>query len=154
MHRESAGGGLWDLAAVEQLLPKLRDDLKRMEAEPQNPFPAYDFFVTAYHMYEWAGKGNKSIRKQLEREPLVRIAGEIATRAKHFYAADEKWVHLASMEDRMPGPLGPTPAAMRTQLRVIIKDPLPPEIHDHEVNAVVLARLLVDRWTRWVNERQ
>jgi len=153
MHRES-GGGLWDLASVEQLLPKLRDDLKRMEAEPTNPFPAYDFFVTAYHMYEWAGKGNKSIKKQLEREPLVRIAGEIATRAKHFYAADEKWVHLESMEDRIPGPRGPTPAAMRAQLRVIIKDPLPPEIHAHEVSAVVLARLLLERWTRWVNEHQ
>ena len=154
MHRENGGSGLWGLTAVEQLLPKLRDDLKRMETEPQNPFPAYDFFVTAYHMYEWAGKGDKSIKKQLEREPLVRLAGEIATRAKHFYAADEKWVYLASTEDRTPGPPGATPAPMRTQLRIVIKDPLPPEIQEHEVSAVVLARLLVDRWTRWVKERK
>jgi hypothetical protein len=108
MHSDRAG--LWDLTSVEQLLSKLRADLNRMEAEPENPFPAYDFFVTAYHMYEWAGKGDGSIKKRLEREPLVRVAGEIATRAKHFYAADAKWVYLASMEDRMPGPLSPTRA--------------------------------------------
>ena len=152
--KTGSGGGLWNLTAVEQLLPKLIDDLKRMEAEPQNPFPAYDFFITAYHMYEWASKGNKSIKKQLEREPLVRIAGEIATRAKHFFAADEKWVYLSSMHDSTPGLLGPTAARMRPPLRVVIRDPLPPEMHDHEMDAVVLARLLLERWTLWVNERR
>jgi hypothetical protein len=60
--------GLWQLETAGQLLGKLHGDYRRMQEEPRDPFPVYDFFVTAYHMHEWAARlRQKGARSRLNR---------------------------------------------------------------------------------------
>jgi hypothetical protein len=78
------------------LLLKLRHDLARMEQEPWHPFPAWDFFVTAYHILDWCSPGlrgiNRDAREFIElTEPLIEISGHLATLAKHRRAEATKW---------------------------------------------------------------
>jgi hypothetical protein len=42
-------GPLFQLSTVD-LLEKLRRDLMRLEADPADPFEAFNFFVTAHHL--------------------------------------------------------------------------------------------------------
>ena len=63
-----------------------------MEQDPANPYPAFDFFVTAEHLLDWlypdsVESANVRIRKQRrEIEPLLRVTSHLANGAKHFEA--------------------------------------------------------------------
>lgn len=89
-------GGIFFINDPRTLLAKLRYDLARMEREPWHPFPAFDFFVTAYHVLDWIEPGqsasSRAARQALEDEqPLLAIAGHLATFAKHYRADAKKW---------------------------------------------------------------
>jgi hypothetical protein len=147
----SPKSGLWNLDTPGELLVKLRNDLKRMQEEPRNASPAYDFFVTAYHMYEWIAR-DEDHKKELEAVPLVRVAGEIATRAKHLRADHPKWVRLGGMGARMPGPLSRAPGGIPTPLWVALQDPASTPLGRDIVGAIELAECLIQYWTRVLNE--
>ncbi len=149
MTSHSDDKGLWGIDSPEQLFKKLRSDFARMEAAPRDPYPAFDFFTTAYHMYEWVGEVTPARRKALESEPLLRVAGHIATRAKHLTAKAEKWIQLVSTETRERGPLGRTPAGKPTALRVILSDATMTPLGQMDVTAIQLAQCLLERWQRW-----
>lgn len=84
--------GFATLACPADLLVKLQHDLSRMEQYPENPYPAFDFFVTAEHLFDWLypdseASANVRTRKQRrETEPLLRITSHLANGAKHFEA--------------------------------------------------------------------
>ena len=147
----SGDAGLWHLETAGELLVKLRSDYDRMQQEPRNPSPVYDFFVTAYHMHEWAAR-TEAEKRALEAEPLIRVAGEIGTRAKHLRADNPKWVQLVGMGSRMPGPLSGTPRGIPTALWVALQDPSCTPLERGRVSALDLAQCLIERWTRWINE--
>jgi hypothetical protein len=143
--------GLWSLDSAQQLLGKLAIDLGRMKAQPYDPFPAFDFFVTAYHMCDWLEPANAKARGALKVDPLVRIAGHLATRAKHFRSDAQGWVQLASMEDRGVGPFTRTPMGIPTPLRVILHKPYSSMFAQGDVTAIAVARRLLDWWTIRIN---
>jgi hypothetical protein len=84
--------GFATLATPKDLLEKLRHDLKRIEAALADPYPAFDFIVTAEHMLDWcypdsASRKNKKIREQLRmNDALLRVISHLATGIKHFEA--------------------------------------------------------------------
>jgi hypothetical protein len=143
--------GLWHIETAGQLLSKLHSDYSRVQQDPRNPFPVYDFFVTAYHMHEWAAR-TEAEKRALEAEPLIRVAGEIATRAKHLRGDNPKWVQLVGMGSRMPGPLFRSPRGIPTVLWVALQDPSSTPLGRDRVSALDLAQCLIDRWTRWISE--
>lgn len=91
-------------------------------------------------------------RKQLEAVPLVSVAGEIATRAKHLRADHQKWVTLGGMGARMPGPLFRSPRGLPTPLWVALQDPASTPLGQDIVGAVQLAECLIEHWTRVISE--
>jgi hypothetical protein len=82
--------GFGPLTEPAHLLRKLRHDLSRMEQDLADPYPAFDFFVTAEHLLDWAypdasGAHNKALRTQKRQdEPLLRVTSHLASGAKHF----------------------------------------------------------------------
>jgi hypothetical protein len=82
--------GFATLTSPVELLMKLQHDLSRMEQDLANPYPAFDFFVTAEHLLDWlypdsAKPTNKQTRAQKrQNEPLLRVTSHLANGAKHF----------------------------------------------------------------------
>lgn len=82
------------------LLEKLRRDLMRLEADPANPFEAFNFFVTAHHLTDWLcpgldEKSKKARRRLVASSAALSACAHIATGAKH-YRVDAK--HMNSVE--------------------------------------------------------
>jgi hypothetical protein len=134
------------------LYGKLIRDFGKLEAAPRDQDAAYNFFVTAYHMHEWIAGNDQAVRRQLEADPLVRVAGHIATRGKHFEASSPKWVQVVSTESRERGPLGGTPAGKPTALRIILSDPNLTPLKSTDITAVDLARCFLEHWREVLSE--
>lgn len=65
------------------LLGKLRRDVDRLERDATDSDAAFDCFVTAYHLVDWALP--KKQRQQFEKANLiVQICRDLANGAKHF----------------------------------------------------------------------
>lgn len=71
--------GLFDLQHPEALLRKLVHDFKALEKKPFDSYLAFNFFVTAEHIPDWAR--NLEIKKQFA---LLRVTSHLANGAKHF----------------------------------------------------------------------
>ena len=85
------------------LLVKMQHDLSRMEQELADPYPAFDFFVTAEHLLDWvypdnSGSKNKKIRAQKRQsEPLLRVTSHLANGAKHFQVTAKRHKSVDSL---------------------------------------------------------
>ena len=84
--------GFGNLQTPQDLVEKLRYDRSRMNADPNDSYAAFDFFVTADHILDWLYPDSpetpqKSARQaHRDRERLLQIASHIANGAKHFEA--------------------------------------------------------------------
>jgi hypothetical protein len=84
--------GFGRLQTPRDLLQKLRHDRSRMEADPDDVYAAFDFFVTADHILDWLypdspGASQRHKRQaHRDREPLLQIVSHLANGAKHFEA--------------------------------------------------------------------
>lgn len=78
--------GIFDLTNSLHLFEKLEHDLQRMKANPLDTYAAFDFFVTAAHMPDWAFPGNlyEAERSKHRRDPLVAACWHLGNGAKHF----------------------------------------------------------------------
>jgi hypothetical protein len=101
-------------------------------------------------MHDWIARDAKH-KKELASVPLVRVAGEIATRAKHLRADHPKWVTLGGMGARIPGPFARTPRGLPTALRVQLQDPASTPLGRQIVGAVQLGECLIEHWTNVLN---
>jgi len=139
--------GVWNLDSPQALLQKMESDLARMRSAPQDARPAYDFFVTAYHMLEWAERDEKRRQALFKASPLLQIAGHIATGAKHFNPTSKTWRQVHGTETGMRGPLGATPAGIPTPLWLILDENAAKQVPCAvEITAVALGQLLLDWW--------
>jgi hypothetical protein len=89
----SRSPGLFSLQRPIDLVHKLEHDYARMAQEPLNPYPAFDFFISGWHMLEWAlpGEANKWQRARLARRtPLLQICSELANGSKHLQLRKEQ----------------------------------------------------------------
>jgi hypothetical protein len=92
--------GLFALENSKDLLEKLEFDLKRMNANPRDSFAAFDFFVSAGHMAEWAfpGETGKNERSARRKEPLLAICSQLGNGAKHFELTEGRHTSVADTE--------------------------------------------------------
>jgi hypothetical protein len=90
--------GVFGLHSARDLLRKLELDHARIKADPVDPFAAYDFVVTAWHLLEWAlpGPANASARASLcAANPLLRVCEHLAVGAKHFEPSSSRHTSVA-----------------------------------------------------------
>jgi hypothetical protein len=78
--------GIFELKDARDLLAKLRRDYKKLTENPIDSDAAFNFFVTAEHMPEWAYPGKKSKHSQLRDTIPLNVCSHIANGAKHFEA--------------------------------------------------------------------
>jgi hypothetical protein len=84
--------GFAQLRSTHDLLSKLKSDRARMEGDPNDVYPAFDFFVTAEHLVDWYYPDTQDQKRRRDRtdlrnsEPLLQIVSHIANGAKHFEA--------------------------------------------------------------------
>ena len=82
--------GIFGLTSPRDLLDKLMYGFKRLKAnEGQQAmlYTAYDFFVTAYSLVDWAKKHKPMTSAQaatLYDKMIIKICGDIANGSKHF----------------------------------------------------------------------
>ena len=94
--------GFAQLRSTQDLLSKLKSDRARMEGDPNDVYPAFDFFVTAEHLVDWYYPDTQDQKRRRDRtdlrnsEPLLQIVSHIANGAKHFEATA---AHHQSVED-------------------------------------------------------
>ena len=81
--------GIFNLKSPADLLQKLEHDFCLIQERPDDPYIAFNFFVTAEHMLDWQYPGyeNKIDRENLRKsEIILQICSHIANGAKHFNA--------------------------------------------------------------------
>jgi len=79
--------GVFTLTTARDLLAKLQHDYQLLSASPNDPYIAFNFFVTAEHLLDWIypGNANKDARTNArQQELLLQICSHIASGAKHF----------------------------------------------------------------------
>jgi hypothetical protein len=79
-------GGLPQLRDPQALLRKLKHDLARISAAPDDPYPVFDFFVTANHLIDWVWPtaGKEQHRKERAASAVTRICEHLGNGVKHF----------------------------------------------------------------------
>ena len=79
--------GFFQLNKPKDLLAKLEHDFRRISAAGSDPYPAFDFFVTAEQILDWMYPGASGRERRAayrEQEPLLQVVSHIATGAKHM----------------------------------------------------------------------
>ncbi len=106
--------GLFSLKSSSDLLDKLEYDYSALEKDKNNPYLAFNFFVTAEHMLDWVypGYSNKSKRtSERDSEVLLQVCSHLATGAKHFVAEAKHHGSVSGSVQKRPnnpfyGPFG------------------------------------------------
>lgn len=87
------------LQKPSDLLKKLEHDFSRLQSDRDNPYVAFDFFVTAEHIIDWINPtdpiANKGIR---EGNALLKAVSHIANGAKHFHATNRRHKSIEDVE--------------------------------------------------------
>jgi hypothetical protein len=83
--------GFGSLQTPSDLLSKLKHDLERMKASPEDTYAAFDYFVTAEHIIDWAYPDESPKRSELRKnERMLEIVSHIANGNKHFQATQSR----------------------------------------------------------------
>jgi hypothetical protein len=85
--------GLFQLRSPADLLAKLRHDLDRLRRDPDDPYTAFDLFVTAEHMLDWLypGKAGRDYRSaERNGQVILQVVSHLATGAKHMVPEDPR----------------------------------------------------------------
>ena len=101
--------GVGALQNLEDLLRKLWWDFDRVKEDQKDSYAAFDFFVTAEHMVDWAfpGKAGRNARTALrKKETLLQVVSHIASGSKHF-KAEAPHHDSVSHVDHVGGPFDP-----------------------------------------------
>ncbi len=153
--------GFASLATPKDLLEKLRHDLKRLESAPADPYPAFDFFVTAEHLLDWfypdsASPKNRTIREQFRKtEALLSVTSHLANGMKHFkttavqhQSVSDVHVKKGIFDDKL------------FDRRIFDTDRLLVELTGADavalgaqLTALELARRVLKYWETWLHER-
>jgi len=86
----------FELRTAADLFRKIEDDLKAMEASPDDARLAFNFFVTVEHLPDWLGR-----RDLVKKTCLLRIVSHLANGAKHFVLDDSR--HKSVMNAKASG---------------------------------------------------
>lgn len=88
--------GLFELESPQDLLEKLKYDYRVFEADSNNSYAAFNFYVTAEHLKDWIFPGKKNQeRSDFEKSHLImQVVSHIANGAKHFEVEHPKHVSV------------------------------------------------------------
>jgi hypothetical protein len=100
--------GVFELRTPEDLLEKLRFDLKRLEEDPLDQYAAFDFFVSASHLPDWLSPGHdqpaRDRRSEMrDRDILLQVCDHIANGSKHFQATATRHESVSRTERHYGG---------------------------------------------------
>jgi hypothetical protein len=101
--------GLFQLRGPEDLFKKLEYDFARIEQNRTDPFPAFDFFVTARHLPEWFLPGNENGTKRsdlVKENILLQVCENLADGSKHFEVSAPRHRFVATTTSYI-GPFDP-----------------------------------------------
>jgi hypothetical protein len=90
--------GFVDLQTPIHLFHKLERNLERMKEDPLSTDAAFDFFVTATHMPEWAYRSKPLDLSRVKSEPLHQLSSHLGDGAKHFEATNPKHQSVKATE--------------------------------------------------------
>jgi hypothetical protein len=148
--------GFGTLENLADLLAKLRHDFSRVTDDPADSFAAFDFFVTAEHMLDWAhpGYANRQPRESLRRDHvLLQVVSHIASGSKHFVAEarqHESVQHADTVGGSYDPEVRPPGVAVGT-LYVTLDGPAASVLGAH-VGVVELASEVLRFWETYVEE--
>lgn len=147
--------GLFQLRGPRDLLAKLRHDCERLSAAPDDPYVAFDFFVTAEHMLDWihpgtAGRSQRS--DQRNNEILLQVVSHLATGAKHMIPEDRRHqsVQHADVAEVAYGEGIYGSGTFGGRTLVIQLDGVAAQTLGNEIAPIALARLVLEYWERYV----
>ncbi len=82
--------GIFNLRTAKDLFEKLQRDFKRVTENPADSDAAFDFFVTAFHLWDWKGRNNFFVPKDLPQPDKAtwQVCRQLANGSKHFEADD------------------------------------------------------------------
>ena len=145
------------LRSLADLLDKLRHDFTRVEDDPADSFAAFDFFVTAEHMLDWAhpGYSNRRVRESLRHShALLQVVSHIASGSKHF-VAEARQHQSVQHADTVGGRYDPEvrpPGVSVGSLYVTLDGPVANSLGVH-VGVFELASQVLRFWETYVQER-
>jgi hypothetical protein len=87
--------GMFTLKTPHDLLAKLERDYVTLATQPSNSDCAFNFFVTAEHLPEWAYPSDRVRHRSLRKAPLLALVSHVANGAKHFVVADPRHTSVA-----------------------------------------------------------
>ena len=79
--------GLFQLQTAHDLLAKLQHDHKRLQTDPNDPYVAFDLFVTAEHLLDWlypGSSGRNQRTSERNSQTILQVVSHLATGAKHM----------------------------------------------------------------------
>ena len=79
--------GLVQLQSAHDLLAKLRHDYARLQDAPNDPYVAFDVFVTAEHLLDWVypgAPGRDRRTAEQDAHPVLQVISHLATGARHM----------------------------------------------------------------------
>lgn len=149
--------GAFTLQTPHDLFSKLEYDFEALSQDRNNPYLAYNFFVTAEHMLDWVYPGytNKN-KRQSERDSqiLLQICSHLASGAKHF-VAEAKHHNTVSNPGRkrcwnpLGGPLdSPLLNPFGISVLCVNLDGEAKEVFGRSIKVLDLAKLLLDYWQK------
>ncbi len=78
---------LFQIQGPRDLLFKLQHDYSRLQQTPNDPYVAFDFFVTAEHLLDWiypGSSGKPGRAAERDANLILQVVSHLATGAKHF----------------------------------------------------------------------
>lgn len=83
--------GIFELKSAKDLYSKLKRDFSAFEKDQLNSDMAFNFFVIAWHLLEWAYPGDTATQKIVRDSSVVlQICEHLAVGAKHFSPTSKK----------------------------------------------------------------
>jgi len=79
-----------ELQNAADLVRKLDHDLERMRADPDNPYPAFDFYVTADSWIDWRWPDDEDARRVARVQEPMATASHLGNGAKHYRLRDKR----------------------------------------------------------------
>ena len=148
--------GVFDLRTPRDLFAKVEYDFERVQADPLDPFAAYDFFVTAWHLVEWKHQpATDGVARAalLNRSPVLRVCEHLAVGAKHFEPDPSRHSSVTDTESAgvwaagawAPGAWAPNTWAGGL---VVHLDGAARAAFGDKVTVQQLAQLVIDAWRR------
>lgn len=134
--------GFFQLRTPDDLLAKLERDFLRMNKAMIDPYPAFDFFVTAEHMLDWlypGWKGRKQREAARKASPLLQMVSHIATGAKHMVPEASHHTSVHHVE-------GPSTEYPQAALAIYPANALEQTLGFTGITTLGLAQQVLDYW--------